>query len=109
MWSVIYLPEAEAELGDLPATEQVAIRNAVEKLKVLGPQLPFPHSSDVRGADDLREQRPRRGHRAWRAVYRRIGNAFVIGAIGPDAKADSGGFAAACFRAGQRLAKVEDD
>jgi hypothetical protein len=108
MWSVAYLPEAEAEHDELPAAEQVAIRNAVEKLQTLGPQLRFPHSSKAMGADDLRELRPRAGRCAWRALYRRIGNTFVIAAIAPDGGASSGGFAAACFRAEQRLAKVED-
>jgi hypothetical protein len=77
VWSVVYLREAESELGELPPTEQVAIRNAVEKLKALGPELRFPHSSKAMGADDLRELRPRAGRCAWRALYRRIGNTFV--------------------------------
>jgi hypothetical protein len=108
MWSVAYLREAESELGELPPTEQVAIRNAVEKLKALGPELRFPHSSKAMGADDLRELRPRAGRCAWRALYRRIGTTFVIAAIAPDGGSDPGGFGAACFRAEQRLAKVED-
>jgi len=34
--------------------------NAIDKLGALGPALPYPHSSDVRGADRLRELRPAR-------------------------------------------------
>jgi len=108
MWSVVYLQEAEAELRDLPGTEQAAIRHAVEKLKAIGPRLGDPHTSKVQGADDLRELRPRAGRCAWRAFYRRIADTFVIGAVGPEAKSDPRGFGAACFEAAQRLAKVED-
>ena len=35
------------------------MQHAVEKLEVYGDQLPFPHSTRVRGAAQLRELRPR--------------------------------------------------
>src|SRR5215475_7578656 len=38
----------------------------------LGPILPFPHQSAVRGSN-LRELRPRSGRSAWRALYRHVG------------------------------------
>jgi mRNA-degrading endonuclease RelE of RelBE toxin-antitoxin system len=42
MWQVRYHPEAEDELGKLPATEQTAVRNAVEKLQAIGLALGSP-------------------------------------------------------------------
>lgn len=105
---VLYHPDAEGELSRLPSGEKVAIDHAVEKLKVLGDQLPFPHSSMVEGADKLRELRPRAGRSAWRAFYRRIGQAMVIGAIGPEAESDPKGFRRAVNKAGKRLAEVEE-
>ena len=83
--------------------------NAVEKLRVHGPVLPYPHSSDVRGADRLRELRPRSGRSPWRAFYRRIGDLFVVGAIAPEANVDRRGFARAVSAAEQRLAEIEED
>jgi|HubBroStandDraft_5_1064220.scaffolds.fasta_scaffold1166534_1 hypothetical protein len=109
MWSVVYLPEARAEREALGARERVALDNAVEKLQSIGPALPFPHSSAVRTAEYLRELRSRGGRSSTRALYRRIRETFVIAAIGPDGKADPGGFALACERALDRLVKVEDD
>jgi hypothetical protein len=57
--------------------------NAVEKLTVFGPALPFPHSSAIQGAERLRELRPRAGRSPWRGFYRRLGDVLVISAIGP--------------------------
>jgi hypothetical protein len=50
-WRVLWLPEAQRELGRLPQQEQVAMMNATRKLEVVGPALGHPHTSDVRGAD----------------------------------------------------------
>jgi hypothetical protein len=66
--------------------------HAVDKLKALGPRLPYPHQSSVRGAHGLRELRPRGGRSPWRAFYQRHGNVFVIGAVGPEAQVDQRGF-----------------
>ncbi len=84
MWAVRYHPAAQAEEGALPPSEQLAMTNVVMKLRTLGPMLPFPHQSAVRGTN-LRELRPRSGRSAWRALYRRVGDVFVIGAISPEA------------------------
>jgi hypothetical protein len=108
MWMVAYLPEAEQELNKLPGAEQAAVRNAERKLESLGPRLPYPHSSDVRGAEGLRELRPRAGRSPWRALYRQAGDTFVIAAICPEAKQDPRGFRQACERAAARLAEVEE-
>jgi hypothetical protein len=63
----------------------------------------------VKGAASLRELRPRRGNSPWRPLYRRIGDEFVIAAIGPEAKNDPAGFAVACSRAAERLDEIEED
>lgn len=109
MWEVLYLPEAEQELADLPARDQNAADNAVEKLKSLGPNLPPPHQSAVKGWEDLHELRPQAGKNPWRPLYRRVGDPFVIAAIGPEAKKDGRGFDRSCEKAISRLAKLEEN
>lgn len=106
---VRYHPKAEAELDGLPTGEKIAMLSAAEKLRALGDQLPYPHSSDVRGAAKLRELRPRAGRSPWRALYRRISNVMVIGAIGPEAESDRKGFARAVKLAEKRLGEVEGE
>ena len=106
---VRYLSEAEAERDALPAQERAAMINADKKLRALGPNLPAPHSSDVRGVKaTLRELRPRGGRSPHRGLYRQVGQVFVIAAIGPDGKSDSRGFNRAVQRALERLEKVEE-
>jgi len=80
VWQVRFHPEARKEERELPAREKLAMANAIDKLRALGPALPYPHSSDVRGADRLRELRPRAGRSPWRALYRRVGDVMVIAA-----------------------------
>lgn len=98
---------AAEEYRGLPEREQDAMDNAIAKLRGLGDQLRYPHSSAVKGADRLRELRPRAGHSPWRAFYRCIGDVAVIGAFGPEAKVDPRGFRAAVQRAMDRLAAYE--
>lgn len=102
---VVIHPEADAELFHLPDPEAVAVRHALDKLEVLGDRLRFPHQSKVRGSD-LRELRPRAGRSPWRALYRRIGDAHVVGAIAPEAEVDRQGFQRAVRAAERRLADV---
>jgi hypothetical protein len=109
MWEVLYLPEAEQELRELPPREQNAVDNAVDKLKALGLALPYPHSSNVQGWEDLRELRPKAGKSPWRPLYRQFGDPFVIAAIGPEAKKDKRGFDRACQHAIDRLAELEGE
>jgi hypothetical protein len=109
VWPVAYLPEAEQERGKLPARERAAVDNAVRKLEALGPDLPYPHSSDVQAAPDLRELRPRGGNSPTRPLYARRGGAFVIAAIGPEAQHDLRGFRRACQLALERLEQIEED
>ena len=108
MWTVLYLPEAEGERRRLPAVEKAALINADRKLQALGSQLPYPHSSAVKGADRLRERRPRGGRSPWRALYRQIGDAFVVAAVAPEAQVNSLKFDAACRAAERRLSQIEE-
>ena len=104
MWVVEFEPDAEDELDSLPLREQNAIGQAIEKLKADGPMLGTPHSSSVMGVSgSLRELRPRAGRSRWRAFYRRIGGALVIGSIGPEAQVDPRGFDRAVRVANERL------
>ncbi|MEH1016143.1 type II toxin-antitoxin system RelE/ParE family toxin [Micromonospora sp. CPCC 206060] len=107
-WAVLVHPEADLELGKVGPRERVAIVNALKKLQEIGPSLGYPHTSDVRGANHLRELRPRAGRSPWRAFYRQIGSALVVGAIGPEAEVDPKGFKRATSIAEQRSDEVED-
>jgi hypothetical protein len=109
MWVVAYLPEAEQERAVLPKADKAALINADVKLGAFGPQLSFPHTSAVLGADRLRELRPKAGRSAWRALYRQVGEVFVVAAVGPEAQSDPHGFERAVRRAMQRLEKLEED
>jgi hypothetical protein len=107
VWEVVYHPDAEAERSELPAKERVAIAHIVEKLEALGPDLPFPHQSAVRGGKGgIRELRPRSGRSPWRPLYRRIGDVFVVLAVGPEAEHDRRGFNRAVSAAEERLREV---
>ena len=108
-WQVRFHPEARKEERELPAREKLAMANAIDKLRALGPALPYPHSSDVRGADRLRELRPRAGRSPWRALYRRVGDVMVIAAIAPEAQVDPRGFDRAADAAERRLSQLEED
>jgi hypothetical protein len=91
------------------AKERAAVDHAVEKLEAMGPTLPFPHSSNVQGWEDLRELRPKAGKSPWRPLYRQVGDPFVIAAIGPEANKNRRGFDRACQAAIDRLAELEKD
>jgi hypothetical protein len=79
----------------------------VEKLTVLGPTLPYPHQSAVRGSTGLRELRPRSARSPWHGLYGRIGDVFVIAAIAPEAQVDRRGFDRAVRAAEARLEAME--
>jgi hypothetical protein len=108
VWAVVFHPAAEKELGALATADRVAVLHATEKLAALGPMLPHPHQSDVRGRVGLRELRPRAGRSRIRPLYGRVGNTFVVVAIGPEAIVDRRGFDRAVRAAAQRLAEVEE-
>lgn len=103
-------PAARQELRAVPSKERAALLNAEEKLVALGQLLGYLHTSAIQGAGKgLRELRPRRGNSPWRALYRRIGGAFVIGAIAPEAQTDPRGFRAAVVAAEQRLDEIVEE
>jgi hypothetical protein len=108
-WPVRYHPKARGEADAIPSQERKAVDNAVDKLASLGPTLPFPHSSKVMGdrGGSLRELRPRAGRSPWRCIYERIGDVFVIGAVGPEAQKDKAGFDSAVSAAKARLAEID--
>jgi hypothetical protein len=108
-WQVVFTDEARQEFNQLPAREQAAMIHALDKLSAEGPALPYPHSSAVQGADRLRELRLRSGRSAWRALYRRMGEVFVIAAIGPEAQVDKRGFGRAVAAAQARLDLIEEN
>lgn len=104
--NVVMHASAAEKLLRLPTREQVAMHHAIEKLEALGEMLAYPHSSAVKGAN-LRELRPRRGDSPWRAFYRRSASTMVIGSIGPEARVDPRGFAAAVAIAKVRIEEIE--
>lgn len=105
---IAFCREAEDEFGMLPARESASMMHVIEKLMAIGDQLPYPHTSDVKGAK-LRELRPRGGRSRWRAFYRRVGDQMIIGAIGPEAKVDPVVFRKAVANAEARLALAEKE
>ena len=109
VWRVLVHPDAVVELSKITAREKLAIDTALEKLRAVGPALGYPHSSAVKGADTLRELRPRQGRSPWRVFYRQIGQTLVVGAVGPEASVDPKGFQRAIRAAGYRLDDVEED
>ncbi len=108
VWEVRYLPEAEEELGELPGTERAAVNNAVRKLESLGPALGYPHASAVRSVPNLRELRPRQGRSPWRALYRQVGDVYVVAAVCPEAGSDPRGFTKGYEAAVARLDELEE-
>jgi hypothetical protein len=109
VWVVSFAIEAQQELISLPVQERVALLNAVAKLEAVGPRLPFPHQSAVKGVPGLRELRPRGGRSPWRGFYRQLGDGFVIAAIGPEAQVDQRNFDRAVRAALARIQALEDE
>lgn len=103
---VLFHPAAELERATLEPRERVAVDNVLEKLRVIGVALGSPHSSAIRGAVSLRELRPRAGKSPTRVFYRRVGDAFVIASIGPEATVDPRRFREAVAAAQERLAQI---
>lgn len=101
--------DARSELTGLPVAERRAVMTAVAKLEVFGDRLGAPHSSRVKGSRvGIRELRPRSGRSPWRALYRRLGSAMVILAVGPEAEHDRRGFDRAVRLAEERLKEIEE-
>jgi phage-related protein len=105
---VAFTREAVAELAAFPVAERAALNRAIEKLRVFGDQLSYPHSSAVKGAK-VRELRPRGGRSPWRAFDRRVGGTLVVGAIGPEATVNPTGFRRSVEAAEARLKSFEEE
>lgn len=103
---MLFHPSAVEERAALEPRERAAVDNVIEKLRVIGINLGNPHSSAVRGGTKMRELRPRAGRSRTRVLYGRLGDAFVIAAIGPEANADPRGFKRALASAEERLAQI---
>jgi hypothetical protein len=56
---VLWHPEAEEELMQLPRDDRLAFDHAASKLAAVGPALPYPHQSAVKAGQGLRKLRPR--------------------------------------------------
>ena len=71
MWEVEYTDEFSVWWDALDAEEQVSVGRVVDMLVSEGPNLPFPYSSDVRGARHraIRELRIQHGGRPYRVLY----------------------------------------
>jgi hypothetical protein len=110
-WNVSWHPRALAEMRAIrDRKERVAIRHAIEKLEVDGPNLRNPHQSAVMGEEGfgLRELRPRRGRSRWRPLYRRVGaRLFVILAVVPESEVDSAGYKRGVRTAQRRLQREQ--
>lgn len=107
-WRVLFHPAAEKELDSLRVADRAAVLHATEKLAALGPALPHPHQSEVRGGSHLRELRPRAGRSRIRPLYGRVGDTFVVAAIAPEAMIDGRGFDRSVRVAVRRMAEIEE-
>jgi hypothetical protein len=70
-WEVEYTDEFARWWDTLSEYEQIALAASVRQLEDLGPMLPFPHSSSVRGSRHgvMRELRIRSGGKPVRVFY----------------------------------------
>ncbi len=71
MWQVEYTDDFEEWWESLTEAEQVNIDAVVGVLEKLGPQLPFPYSSDIRGSryGQMRELRIQHAGTPYRILY----------------------------------------
>ena len=70
-WEVEYTDEFGAWWEGLDEGTQIAVDATVRLLETKGPQLPFPHSSDVRGSrfGQMRELRIQHKGEPYRVLY----------------------------------------
>ncbi|MBT2374472.1 type II toxin-antitoxin system RelE/ParE family toxin [Pseudomonas fluorescens] len=70
-WDIEYTDEFGNWWGDLDAKEQSSVSASVDLLGLLGPDLRFPHTSDIRGSrhGGLRELRVQHSGRPYRVLY----------------------------------------
>lgn len=70
-WEVEFTDEFEAWWNTLDGDEQESVAVTIQLLRIKGPSLPFPHSSDVRGSRHgrMRELRIQHGGKPYRVLY----------------------------------------
>ena len=71
VWEVEFTDQFGQWWHELSESQQDAVASKVGLLEQLGPNLPFPHSSDVRGSrhGQMRELRVQQAGRALRILY----------------------------------------
>ncbi len=89
-WEVEYTDEFEAWWDGLSGAEQEDVAAYVTLLEKKGPTLPFPYSSDVRGArhSHMRELRVQHKGRPYRVLYAFDPRRAAILLIGGDKTGD---------------------
>ena len=90
VWDVEYTDEFEQWWVSLTEDEQVSVAASVELLEVHGPQLPFPHSSGIKGSSHghMRELRTQHDGRPLRTLYAFDPRRTAILLIGGDKTGD---------------------
>jgi hypothetical protein len=70
-WTVSYLDRFSKWFDELSSRDRAAVVAIVRKLQEMGPTLPFPHSSSVRGSrhGSMRELRVQSGGKPLRILY----------------------------------------
>jgi hypothetical protein len=70
-WDVEYTDEFEAWWDNLSEAEQDSVQASVQLLGDDGPQLGFPHTSDIKGSQhgNLRELRVQHAGKPYRVLY----------------------------------------
>jgi len=71
VWEVEYTDEFELWWYALTEREQISVAATVQLLELRGPQLPFPHSSGIKGSrhSHMRELRIQHEGRPYRTLY----------------------------------------
>ena len=89
-WDVEVTDEFDAWWRSLAADEQESIAASVELLERLGPQLPHPYSSGVRGSrhGHMRELRVQHAGRPYRVLYAFDPRRVAILLLGEDKTGD---------------------
>mgnify|MGYP000277034264 CR=1 FL=1 len=100
-WEVEYTDEFAAWWNGLSMGEQESVAAVVGVLEQLGPQLPFPYSSDIRSAKrhTIRELRIQHGGDPYRVLYAFDPRRMAILVLGGIKAGDDGWYEAHVSRA----------
>lgn len=90
-WDIEYTDEFAEWWDELGAKEQVSVSASVDLLGLFGPDLGFPHTSDIKGSrhGNLRELRVRHAGRPYRVLYAFDPRRCAVLLIGGDKASDS--------------------